>query len=83
VKAENGADLKKLLADYGAIIIKIVDGKIGKKEVDSFFNSLFAYAIHRRRKNAVALAIMIGREITPEAYSAHAKATDLLLIEEP
>jgi hypothetical protein len=81
VKAEKGADLKKLLTDYGAIIVKIVDGKISRDEVASFSDSLSAYAMHRRRKNAVGLAIMVGREVSPEAYSGHVK--DILLIEKP
>jgi hypothetical protein len=36
VRADKGADLKKILGEYGAIIIKIVDGQISKKEFISF-----------------------------------------------
>lgn len=79
VKLEKGVDLKKILADYGAIIIRIVDGTISNNEVSSFSESLLEYSNYRRKKNAVGLAIMVGREITPEAYSA--KAKDILLIE--
>jgi hypothetical protein len=83
VKEEKGTDLKKVLADYGAIIIKIVDGRINRNEVASFSDSLSAYAMHMRRKNAVGLAIMVGREVSPEAYSGRVKVKDILLIEKP
>lgn len=81
VKLEKGAELKKILADYGAVIIKIVDGTISNNEVSSFSESLSDYSNYRHKKNAVGLAIMVGREITPEAYSAQAK--DILFIEKP
>jgi hypothetical protein len=90
VRADKGADLKKILGDYGAIIIKIVDGKISKKELVSFSSAISKYAVqrHRRVKNAVGLAIIIGREISPDAYSTARSAgnvivKDILLIEKP
>lgn len=83
VKAEKGSDLKKILADYGAIIIKISDGKVSKDDVESFSDSLSAYAMQRRKKNAIGLAIMIGREISPDAYSHEGKVRDMLLVEKP
>jgi hypothetical protein len=68
---EGGADLKKILGDYGAIIIRIVDGKISKKELLSFSSDISKYTMQRSRriKEAIGLAIMIGREISPDAYS--------------
>jgi hypothetical protein len=84
-----GANLKKILVDYGAIIIKIIDGTIGKKELLSFSSDISQYAMQRNRKikDAIGLAIMIGREISPDAYSTarsrSIKVKDILLIEKP
>ena len=89
VRADKGADLKKILGEYGAIIIKIVDGQIGKKEITSFSSAISKYAFQRRRKinNAVGLALIVGREISPEAYSTtrsgNLAVKDILLIEKP
>jgi hypothetical protein len=89
VRADKGADLKKILGDYGAIIIKIVDGKVSKKELISFSSAISKYAVQRRRKikNAVGLAMIIGREISPDAYStvraSNLAVKDILLIEKP
>jgi hypothetical protein len=86
---EGGADLKKILGDYGAIIIRIVDGKISKKELLSFSSDISKYTMQRSRriKEAIGLAIMIGREISPDAYSTarsrNMKVKDILLIEKP
>jgi hypothetical protein len=87
VDKEGGADLKKILADYGAIIIKIVDGTISKKELLSFSSEISKYAMQwdKKIKEAIGLAIMIGREISPDAYSTarsgNIKVKDILLIE--
>jgi hypothetical protein len=89
VDKEGGANLKKILVDYGAIIIKIIDGTISKKELLSFSSDISKYAIQRNRKikEAIGLAIMIGREISPDAYSTarsrSMKVKDILLIEKP
>ena len=86
---KGGANLKKILAEYGAIIIKIVDGTISKKELLSFSSDISKYAMQRNRKikEAIGLAIMIGREISPDAYSTarsrSMKVKDILLIEKP
>jgi len=86
---KGGANLKKILRDYGAIIIKIVDGTISKKELLSFSSDISKYAMQRDRKikDAIGLAIMIGREISPDAYSTarsrSMKVKDILLIEKP
>jgi hypothetical protein len=90
VRADKGSDLRKILGDYGAIIIKTVDGKVSKKELVSFSSAISKYAIqrHKKLKNAVGLAIIIGREISPDAYSTarstgNAMVKDILLIEKP
>lgn len=86
---EGGANLKKILVDYGSIIIKIIDGTISKKELLSFSSDISKYAMQRDRKikDAIGLAIMIGREISPDAYSTarsrSMKVKDILLIEKP
>jgi hypothetical protein len=51
-------DLKEVLKKYGSIIVKIVDGTIDKKSVQSFSKSLSDYiAISKKKK--VGLALMI------------------------
>lgn len=79
LKLEKRTDLKKILSEYGAIIIKIVNGKISDNDVSSFSDSLSTYSKYRHKKNAVGLAIIVGREVTSEAYSAVAR--NILLIE--
>lgn len=89
VDKEGGANLKKILRDYGAIIIKIIDGTISKKELLSFSYDISQYAMQQNRKikDTIGLAIMIGREISPDAYSTarsrSMKVKDILLIEKP
>jgi hypothetical protein len=88
IKVDKGTDLGRILGDYGPIVIKIVNGKISREEIISFSDSLSRYAMHRHRKrNAIGLAIMIGKEISEEAYSAVKTSKgpdkDILLIEKP
>jgi hypothetical protein len=86
---KGGENLKKILGDYGAIIVKIVDDKISKKEILSFSSAISKYAMHRNKKikNAVGLAILVGKEILPETYSiarsGKVEVKDILLIERP
>jgi hypothetical protein len=59
-------DLKEVLKKYGSIIVKIVDGTIDKKSVQSFSESLSDYiAISKKKK--VGLALMIGDDIAQDA----------------
>src|SRR5215212_107684 len=87
--SKGGENLKKILGDYGAIIVKIVDDKISKKEILSFSSAISKYAMHRNKKikNAVGLAILVGKEILPETYSiarsGKVEVKDILLIERP
>ena len=86
VNPDKGEDLKRILSSFGAIIIKIVDGPVGRSEVESFSNSLLEYsAAMKKKKDGIGLAIVVGREVLPEASIA-VKAgkrlvKDLLLIE--
>jgi hypothetical protein len=57
--------LKKVLEDYGAVIMKIVDGHVDKNIVESFVDSLTRYA--SVSKKWVGLGIIIGEESSPEA----------------
>ena len=60
--------LKKVLEDYGAVIMKIVDGHIDKNIVESFVGSLSRYASVSKKR--VGLGIIIGEESSPEAKEA-------------
>ncbi len=83
--------LRKVLEDYGAVIIKIVDGYVDRSQVESFVNSLAKYA--SVSKNQVGLGIIIGEDISPEAKESVSKfisekrrrlpINHLLLIDKP
>jgi hypothetical protein len=60
--------LKKVLEDYGAVIMKIVDGHVDKNVVVSFVSSLTRYVYTSKKR--VGLSIIIGEEISPEAREA-------------
>ncbi|MFL6486861.1 MAG: hypothetical protein ACJ71D_09170 [Nitrososphaera sp.] len=85
-----GENLKKILEVHGAIIAKIVDDKVSKKEIQAFSSAVSKYAAHRGKKikDAIGLAIIIGKEVLPEAYSItrsgkKVEVKDILLIERP
>jgi hypothetical protein len=58
-------NLRRVLEDYGAIIIKIVDGYVETRHVESFVESLAKYA--SLSKTQIGLGLIIGEEISPEA----------------
>ncbi len=58
-------NLRKILGDYGATIIKIIDGVINKNSVESFVDSLSQYV--SLTKNQVGLGLIIGEEIATDA----------------
>jgi hypothetical protein len=60
-----GRSLRKVLEDYGAVIIKIVDDHVGRNHVESFVDSLSKYV--SMSKKQVGLGMIIGEEISPEA----------------
>jgi hypothetical protein len=88
-REEKGANLKKMLSDYGAIIIKIVEGTISKKEIESYSSEILSYASlrHKKIRSAVGLAMLVGREVSPDAYattrSGSLQMKHMLLIEKP
>ena len=53
--------------EYGAIVIKIVEGTVDNKIVHSFYNSLSKYV--SLTKNKVGLALIIGDNISEDAGS--------------
>jgi len=57
--------LRNVLEDYGAVIVKIVDGNVDRNDVESFINSLTNYV--SMSKKQIGLSIIIGEEIRPEA----------------
>ncbi len=87
----NGHSLRKVLEDYGAVIIKIVDGSVDRTDVESFIDSLAKYS--SVAKNQVGLAVAIGEDISPEAKESVTKfisqkvrglaINHLLLIDKP
>ena len=60
-----GDSLRKVLEDYGAVIIKIVDGYVNRDHVESFVDSLSKYVSVSKKQ--VGLGMIIGEEISPEA----------------
>jgi hypothetical protein len=62
---DKGNTLRKVLEDYGAIIIKIVDGYVDGSHVESFVDSLAKYA--SVSKNQIGLGTLIGEDISAEA----------------
>jgi hypothetical protein len=87
----NSNSLRNVLKAYGAIIVKIVDGRTDKVSVESYVNSLLQYTY--RTKNQVGLAIIIGEEISSDTQEyanqllhkrkRSRKINNLLLIEKP
>jgi hypothetical protein len=61
---DNSNNLRNVLKVYGALIVKIFNGKTDKVSVESYVNSLLQYA--SRTKNQVGLAIIIGEEISSD-----------------
>ncbi|MGB8035510.1 MAG: hypothetical protein WCF03_16980, partial [Nitrososphaeraceae archaeon] len=61
----NDNNLKDLLEEYGAIVIRIVDDPIKQNIVKTFVDSLTRYV--SLTKNQVGLGIIIGEDVTSEA----------------
>lgn len=57
--------LKKSLIEYGAVVIKVIEGIIDTDSVQSFYNSLSEYTL--LTKNKVGLALIIGDDVTEDA----------------
>ncbi len=80
--------LKRKLESYGAIMVKVVDGTVGKDEIKSLSDSLSKYLLRKRKKDAIGLVIIVGKEISPEALAITKSnqeqiARDVLFIERP
>lgn len=58
-------NFRQVLKEYGAVIIKILDGVIDRHHVESFGDSLSKYS--SITKNRVGLGLIIGEELTDEA----------------
>ena len=79
-------DLKRTLQDFGPVVVRIIDGAIDKKTVQSFVNSLSTYA--SMTKTNIGLGLIIGEEIQRDAqgsannasYLKRRKINNLLLL---
>ena len=81
--------LRNILKTYGAIVVKIFDGKVDNASVETYVNSLLQYI--SRTKNHVGLSIIVGKEISSETqgyarqllkkYKRSRKIDNLILIE--
>ena len=60
-------DLKNVLTEYGAVIIKIESGKVDADTVMLFSRSLSNYA--KETKNYVGLSVIIGENVSDSAYN--------------
>jgi hypothetical protein len=58
-------NLKKVLKEYGTIIIKIVDGDIDRNSAESFVHSLMTYI--SITKHPVGIGLVIGDSLTDDA----------------
>ena len=79
-------DLIRTLQDFGPVVVRIIDGAIDKKTVQSFVNSLSTYA--SLTKTNIGLGLIIGEEIQRDAqgsannasYLKRRKINNLLLL---
>jgi hypothetical protein len=58
-------NFRQVLKEYGAVIIKILDGVVDRQGVESFADSLSKYS--SITKNRVGLGLIIGDDLTDEA----------------
>ncbi len=65
-KLPSTSSLKKVLDEFGMILIKIVDGSIDKKTVENLLKCLDIYVSNTQ--NNIGLVILIGEEISEEAH---------------
>jgi hypothetical protein len=87
-ESKNSDNLKSVLKEYGAIIIKIADDKIERESLYPFFDSLSRYI--SVSKNDIGLALMIGEDVTQDAnhLATHFSNTskriqNIVLVEKP
>lgn len=65
-KLPSTSSLKKVLDEFGMILIKIIDGTVDKKTVENLLKSLGTYVSNTRHN--IGLIIFIGEEISEEAH---------------
>ncbi len=86
-KEQISNNLVEALKDYGAIIIRIIDGKISNDTIVSFSKQLHSYT--SLTKNKVHLAVLMGDDATEEAYKQAIKSEKkgkidfLVVVEKP
>jgi hypothetical protein len=91
LNGNNDGSLRNVLKVYGAIIVKIFNGKVDKLSVESYVNSLLQYI--SMTKNKIGLAVIVGEEINAEAqeyasqflhkHKRRGKMNNLILIQKP
>jgi hypothetical protein len=84
--ANNSSNLRQSLIEYGAIVVKVVEGTIDNGIVHDFYNSLSKYIL--LTKNKIGLALIIGENISEDASKTarrleNNKVNYILLIEKP
>jgi hypothetical protein len=86
IDANNSSNLKQALREYGAIVIKEVEGTVDNGIVRDFYDSLSKYTL--LTKNKVGLALIIGENISEDASNTarqleNDKINYIVLIEKP
>ena len=80
------ADLRNVLTEYGAVIIKIESGIVDADKVTIFARLLFRYT--KETKNYVGLPVIMGEDISDSAYNLVNTSHDeivkrIVLVEKP
>ena len=80
------ADLRNVLTEYGAVIIKIESGMVDADKVTIFARLLFRYT--KETKNYVGLPVIMGEDISDSAYNLVNTSHDeivkrIVLVEKP
>jgi hypothetical protein len=60
-----GNNLKRVLKEYGAIVIKILDGNVDRQSVEAFTDSLTQY--NTITNNQIGLGLIIGENVREDA----------------
>lgn len=84
--ASYSSNLKQSLMEYGAVVIKVMEGTIDSEMVSSFYNTLSKYVLLTRNK--VGLALIVGDNISEDAGDTarqleNKKINYIVLIEKP
>ena len=84
--SNNSSNLKQSLIEYGAIVVKVVEGTVDNRIVHDFYNSLSKYTL--LTKNKVGLALIIGENISEDVGITarrlqNNKINYIVLIEKP